>query len=89
MRQLIAEALARLPSPSVSCRRPSRRPAQIDAQRGLRPVMRRPIPAAALRGSVDLLRTELFFGAAKPDGVVTDEEFFAYHDTVITTAIPR
>ena len=61
--------------------------AQIDAQRGLRPVMRRPIPAAALRGSVDFLRTELFFGTAKPDGVVTDEEFFA-SSIVITPRFP-
>ncbi len=62
--------------------------AQIDAQRGLRPVMRRPIPAAALRGSVDFLRTELYFGTAKPDGVVTDEEFFAFLDAVITPRFP-
>jgi hypothetical protein len=62
--------------------------AQIDAQRGYRPVMRRPIPAAALRGSVDFVRTELFFGTAKPDGVVTDEEFNAFLDSIITPRFP-
>ena len=63
-------------------------PAELDAQQGLRPIMRRPIPAAALRGSVDFLRTELYFGTAKPDGVVTDQEFFAFVDAVITPRFP-
>lgn len=62
--------------------------AQSEAQRGSRPVMRRPIPAAALRGSVDFARTELFFGTAKPDGVVTDAEFAAFVDRVITPRFP-
>jgi hypothetical protein len=62
--------------------------AQIDAQRGYRPVMRRPIPTAALRGSVDFARTELFFGTAKPEGVVTDEEFFEFLDRIITPRFP-
>ena len=50
--------------------------------------MRRPIPAAALRGSVDFARTELFFGTAKPDGVVTDEEFSEFLDRIITPRFP-
>jgi hypothetical protein len=62
--------------------------AQIEAQRGYRPVMRRPIPAAALRGSVDFVRSELFFGTAKPDGVVTDEEFSEFLDRIITPRFP-
>ena len=62
--------------------------AQIDAQRGARPIMRRPIPPAALRGSSDFVRTELFFGTARPDGVVTDEEFMEFLDHVITPRFP-
>jgi hypothetical protein len=50
--------------------------------------MRRPIPAAALRGSVDFVRTELFFGTAKPEGVVSDEEFSDFVDRVITPRFP-
>ena len=89
MRQLIARSLSTIVvAVSLLIVVPGDALAQIDAQRGLRPVMRRPIPAAALRGSVDFLRTELFFGTAKPDGVVTDEEFFAFLDAVITPRFP-
>ena len=62
--------------------------AQVDAARGFRPVIRRPIPAAALRGSLEFVRTELFFGTAKPDGVVSDEEFNAFLDRIITPRFP-
>ncbi len=62
--------------------------AQIGEQRGYRPMMRRPIPAAALRGSVDFVRTELYFGTAKVDGVVTDEEFLVFLDLMITPRFP-
>ena len=62
--------------------------AQIDALHGYRPLMRRPIPAAALRGSVDFARTELFFGTAKPEGVVTDAEFHEFLDRIITPRFP-
>ena len=89
MRQLIARSLSTIAvAVSLLIVVPADAFAQLDAQRGLRPVMRRPIPAAALRGSVDFLRTELFFGTAKPDGVVTDEEFFAFLDAVITPRFP-
>ena len=89
MRQQIARSLSTIAvAVSLLIVVPADALAQIDAQRGLRPVMRRPIPAAALRGSVDFLRTELFFGTAKPDGVVTDEEFFAFLDAVITPRFP-
>jgi hypothetical protein len=51
--------------------------------------MRRPIPAAALRGSINFARTELFFGTAKPDGsVVTDDQFRQFLDLVITPRFP-
>lgn len=89
MRQLIARSLSTIAiAVSLLIVVPADAIAQIDAQRGLRPVMRRPIPAAALRGSVDFVRTELFFGTAKPDGVVTDEQFLAFLDAVITPRFP-
>ena len=57
MRQLIARSLSTIAvAVSLLIVVPGDALAQIDAQRGLRPVMRRPIPAAALRGSVDFLR---------------------------------
>jgi hypothetical protein len=62
--------------------------AQIAAPHGSRPVIRRPIPAAALRGSLDFVRTELFFGTAKPDGVVSDAEFREFLDRIITPRFP-
>jgi len=62
--------------------------AQFTADRGSRPLMRRPIPAAALRGSVDFARSELFFGTARPDGVVSDEEFMEFVDSVVTPRFP-
>jgi hypothetical protein len=62
--------------------------AQINADRGSRPLMRRPIPAAALRGSANFVRSELFFGTAKVDGTVSDEEFLEFVDRVITPRFP-
>jgi hypothetical protein len=62
--------------------------AQVDAQRNSRPIMRRPIPAAALRGSSDFVRSELYFGTARPDGVVSDGEFFEFLDRIITPRFP-
>ena len=62
--------------------------AQAGAQVQLRPFIRRPIPVGALNRSLDLARTELFFGTAKPDGVVTEEEFLAFVDAEITPRFP-
>jgi hypothetical protein len=68
---------------------PGHAAAQIDARVDQRAIMRRPIPAAALRGSVDFARTELFFGTAKADGtVVTDEDFNAFIDEIVTPRFP-
>jgi hypothetical protein len=62
--------------------------AQASAPVQLRPFIRRPIPVGALNRSLDWARTELFFGTAKPGGVVTDEEFLAFVDTEITPRFP-
>jgi hypothetical protein len=59
----------------------------VSVQEG-RTVIRRPIPLAARNGALDFVRTELFFGTAKPDGVVTDAEFRAFLDQEITPRFP-
>jgi len=63
--------------------------AQADAQLHDPAMVRRPIPRAALAGSTAFVRTELFFGTAKPDGVpVTDEQFMAFLDAQVTPRFP-
>ena len=89
MRHIIIRALSTIAvTVSIIVSMPGEALGQIDAQQGYRPVMRRPIPAAALRGSVDFVRSELFFGTARLDGVVTDEEFSEFLDRVITPRFP-
>ena len=62
--------------------------AQMTVQSEGRTVLRRPIPARAIAGSLDFARTELFFGTAKPDGEVTDDEFLAFVDQEVTPRFP-
>jgi hypothetical protein len=58
----------------------------IDAQG--QTVLRRPMPQGGVVDSLAFVRTELFFGTAKPDGVVTDAEFRAFIDRVVTPRFP-
>ena len=68
---------------------PGHAAAQIEAPGGQGAIMRRPIPEAALRGSLHFARTELFFGTAKADGtVVTDLEFNLFIDDTVTPRFP-
>ena len=61
----------------------------IESARQLRPILQRRIPDAGRRGSLAFARTELYFGTAKSDGtVVTEEEFRAFIDEVITPRFP-
>jgi hypothetical protein len=62
--------------------------AQTHAQTQDRSVVRRRIPPAARRGASRFVRTELFFGTAKPIGVVTEEEFRAFVDAEVTPRFP-
>src|SRR5262245_40670746 len=88
MRHLIVRSLSTIVvTVSVLVSLPADVAAQQRDQR-FRPMIRRPIPAAALRGSVDFVRTELYFGTAMPDGVVTDEQFRDFLDRVITPRFP-
>jgi hypothetical protein len=58
----------------------------IDAQG--QTVLRRPMPQGRAGDTLAFVRTELFFGTAKPDGVVTDAEFRAFIDEVVTPRFP-
>ncbi len=53
-----------------------------------RPVVRRRIPEAARKGAGPFVRTELFFGTARPDGVVTEEQFRKFIDIEVTRRFP-
>jgi hypothetical protein len=60
--------------------------AQLHAQN--RPTIQRRIPKAAQGGALPFVRTELFFGTAKPTGVVTEEEFRSFVDAEVTPRFP-
>ena len=51
-------------------------------------VVKRRIPLAARNGSLAFVRTELYFGTAKPEGSVSDEEFNAFVDEHVTSRFP-
>lgn len=61
--------------------------AQIDTQDD-QSVIRRPIPEAARNRAVTFGRTELFFGTARPGGVVSEAEFRMFVDHEVTPRFP-
>jgi hypothetical protein len=61
---------------------------QAEAQRQDRPVVRRRAPEGQRRNALAFVRTELFFGTAKSDGVVTEEDFNKFLDEVVTPLFP-
>jgi hypothetical protein len=89
MRRLMLKGLATVAlTASVLIGAPLPAIAQGEAQAQQRTMVRRPIPLAARNGALNFARTELFFGTAKPDGVVSDDEFFAFLDAEITPRFP-
>lgn len=60
----------------------------LDTQSQDRAVVRRRAPEGQRRNALAFVRTELFFGSAKPDGAVTEEEFKAFLDEVVTPRFP-
>jgi Protein of unknown function (DUF3574) len=52
------------------------------------PVVQRRMGEAARAGGQPFARTELFFGTAKPDGVVTEDEFRSFIDEEVTPRFP-
>ena len=61
---------------------------QIEAQTQDRPIVRRRAPRGERHNSLAFVRTELFFGTAKPGGAVTEDEFVLFLDEVITPLFP-
>jgi hypothetical protein len=53
-----------------------------------RTVIRRHIPKEGRAGSLPFVRTELYFGTAKPEGVVTEEQFRQFVDEYVTPRFP-
>jgi len=89
MRRLIFQSLSTIAvTVSLLIATPAYVTAQADALGQFRAVVRRPIPQGALNQILHFARTELFFGTAKPDGAVTEEEFLAFLDTEITPRFP-
>jgi Protein of unknown function (DUF3574) len=52
-------------------------------------VMQRPVPGGARTGARPFVRTELYFGTAKPDGTVTEAEFLDFVDQHVTPRFPQ
>jgi len=48
----------------------------------------RPVPMGARTGSLPFVRTELYFGTAKPSGVVSEAEFLDFVDRHVTPRFP-
>ena len=62
---------------------------QLEAQSRDRPVVHRRASESHRRGAAAFVRTELFFGTAKPAGAVTPGEFKTFLDTVISPRFPE
>jgi hypothetical protein len=70
-------------------------PGQADARQVLdriqiqdRPVVRRQIPRDGKTDRLPFVRSELYFGTAMPDGVVTEEQFTQFIDEHVTPRFP-
>jgi hypothetical protein len=63
------------------------RPPVLTLQDG-RSVVQRPMPADTRVGALKFARTELYFGTARPDGVVTEAEFRHFVDRYVTPRFP-
>lgn len=62
--------------------------AQIASPGQDQPVIRRAIPRELRNRPLEFVRTELFFGTAKPGGAVTEVEFFTFLDAEVTPRFP-
>jgi len=89
MRRLLLQSLTTIVlSFSVVIATPGYVSAQTEALAQARPMIQRPLARAAASRALDFARTELFFGTAKPDGVVTEGEFRAFIDHEVTPRFP-
>ncbi len=77
-------AVATLTPGQAEARQPQLRQTQTQE----RPVIRRPMAEDARRGAQAFARTELYFGTAMPDGIVTEAMFQAFIDAQVTPRFP-
>ncbi len=61
---------------------------QMEAHAQDRAIVRRRAPGGQRHNALAFVRTELFFGTAKPGGAVTADEFEAFLDAIITPLFP-
>jgi hypothetical protein len=66
----------------------ARQPQDGQTQTQERPVVRRSMAEDARTGAQKFARTELYFGTAMPDGVVTEAQFQAFIDEQVTPRFP-
>jgi hypothetical protein len=84
----LALVLSILASGSIEARQQPDAQSQSQSQKRERPFIHRRIPKGGRTGALPFVRTELFFGTAKPNGVVSEEEFRTFVDTVVTPLFP-
>jgi hypothetical protein len=84
----LALAVTLLTSTSIEARQLPNAQTQIQAPKHQRPFIQRRIPKAGRTGALPFVRSELFFGTAKPTGVVSEEEFRVFIDEVVTPRFP-
>jgi hypothetical protein len=68
---------------------PEARPRDVRIQANDRGSLQRPLPVGVRTGALPFVRTELYFGTARPDGVVTEAEFGAFVDRHVTPRFPH
>jgi hypothetical protein len=61
---------------------------QLDVRRPDQPIVRRRAPQGERRATLACARTELYFGTAKQEGAVTEQEFRKFVDDVMTPLFP-
>jgi Protein of unknown function (DUF3574) len=89
MRRIVLTSLSTLAlTCSVLTSLPTAVSAQVETNVQDRAVVRRPVPFELRNRPLQFIRTELFFGTAKPDGVVTEAEFLAFLDAEVTPRFP-
>jgi Protein of unknown function (DUF3574) len=90
MRRMVLQSLTTLAvTVGVLATVPANVTAQAETFTQDQPVVRRAIPRELRGRPLQFVRTELFFGTAKPDGTVTDQEFFTFLDAEVTPRFPE